>query len=136
MKSIFKHLLIITSAIVGALIALTIVFNLCLFGNQASTPDKIARKVGLKFPAYEIIKAEDNMDRTASAWSYYSYEIKFKEPLSEAYLRKVEKLKNCIRKGDTYIVSKESPDNWSGKVYIYSTEDRATLEYEFWDSLF
>ena len=136
MKSIFKHLLIIISSIVGALIALTIAFNLFLFGNQASTPDKIARKVGLKFPAYEIIKAEDNMDRTASAWSYYSYEIKFKEPLSEAYLQKVEKLKNCIREGDTYIVSDESPDNWSGKIYIYPTEDRATLEYEFWDSLF
>lgn len=136
MKSIFKHLLIIISAIVVTLIALTIVFNLFLFGNQASTPDSIARKVGLKFPAYEIIKAEDNMDRTASAWSYYSYEIKFKGPLSEAYLRRVEKLKNCIREGDTYIVSEESPDNWSGMVHIYPTEDKATIEYEFWDSLF
>ncbi len=136
MKSSFKHLLIIISTIVGALIALTIAINLFLFGNQASTPDKIARKVGLKFPAYEIIKAEDNMDRTASAWSYYSYEIIFKEPLSEVYLRKVEKLKNCIREGDTYIVSDESPDNWSGKVLIYPIENRATMEYEFWDSLF
>ena len=136
MKSIFKHLLIIISAIVGALIALTIAFNLFLFGNQASTPDKIARKVGLKFPAYEIIKAEDNMDRTASAWSYYSYEIRFKEPLPEAYLRKVEKLKNCIREGDTYIVSNESPDNWSSKIHIYPEENCATLEYEFWDALF
>ena len=76
------------------------------------------------------------MDRMASAWSYYSYEIKFKEPLSDSFLRKVEKKKNCTRDEETLIVSDESPDNWSGKVYIYSTEDRATLEYEFWDSLF
>ena len=53
-----------------------------------------------------------------------------------AYLHKVEKLRNCIHDGDTYIVSKESPDNWSGKVSIDSTEDKALLEYEFWDSLF
>jgi hypothetical protein len=136
MKSVFKHLLIIISAIVGALIAFTIALNLFLFGNRATTPDQIARKVGLEFPAYEIIKAEDNMNRTASAWSYYTYEIKFKEPLSEAYLRKVEKLKNCIREGDIYVVSEESLDNWSGKVHINPKENKATLEYEFWDALF
>ena len=136
MKSIFKHLLIIISAFVGALIALTIVFNLFLFGNQASTPDKIARKAGIKLPAYEIIRAENNMDRTASAWSYYSYEIKFKEPLSDAFLRKIENKKNCSREGDSYIVSDESPDSWSSMIHIYPSENSATLEYEFWDALF
>ena len=131
-----KKRTIILFVIVGFLLALLLGLYLLLYSNQAFSPDAIAKKVGLKLPAYQITNADDNMDRTASAWSYYSYEIKFKEPLSEAYLHKVEKLQNCIHDGDTYIVSKESPDNWSGKVSIYSAEDRALLEYEFWDSLF
>lgn len=136
MKPIFKHLLIIISVIVGVLIALVIALHLFLLGNQASTPNEIARKAGLKLPAYEITKAEDNMDRTASAWSYYSYEIKFKEPLSEKYLERIEKKKNCTRKGNTYIVDDESPDNWSCHISINPTENIAILEYSFWDALF
>lgn len=136
MRPACKYLLTISGVIVGVLAVLILGLYLFLFANHATTPDTIARKVGLRLPAYEIVKAEDNMDRTVSAWSYYSYEIKFKEPLSEAYLHKVEKLQNCIHDADTYIVSKESPDNWSGKVSIDSAEDKALLEYEFWDSLF
>lgn len=132
MKKPIKVILIILGLFLASFLGLYFL----LFGNHATTPDTIARKVGLRLPAHEIVKAEDNMDRTASAWSYYSYEIKFKEPLSEAYLHKVEKLQNCIHDGDTYIVSKESPDNWSGKVSICSTENTALLEYDFWDSLF
>ena len=136
MKPLFKHLLIIISGIVGALIALTLALHIFLFGNQASTPKEIARKAGLKLPAYEITKAEDNMDRTASAWSYYGYEIKFKEPLSEKYLERIEKMKNCTRKGDIYIVADESPDSWSCHISINPTENIAILEYSFWDALF
>ena len=87
MRPACKYLLTISGVIVGVLAVLILGLYLFLFANHATTPDTIARKVGLRLPAYEIVKAEDNMDRTASAWSYYSYEIKFKEPLSEAYLR-------------------------------------------------
>ncbi len=136
MKPLFKHLLVIISAIVGFLIAVTIALHLILLGNQASTPNEIAQKAGLKLPAYEITKAEDNMDRNASAWSYYGYEIKFKEPLSEKYLKRIEKKKNCSRKGNTYIIDDESPDSWSCHICINPTENKAILEYSFWDALF
>ena len=121
-----KHIKIIL-IILGTFLVLLLGLYSFLFGNQASSPDSIARKVGLRLPAYEITKAEDNMDRTASAWSDYYYEIQFKKPLSEKFIRKVEKQKNCTREGETLIVSDESPDSWSGKVYIYSKENRATL---------
>lgn len=133
MKKTLTKILIAT---LGVISALGLSMYLLLFANQATKPDSIARKVGLRLPAYEITKAEDNMDRTASAWSYYYYEIRFKKPLSEKYLRKVKEHKNCIREGETLIVSDESPDSWAGKVHIYPKENRATLEYEFWDSLF
>ena len=131
-----KTVTIILIATLGVIAVLGLSMFLLLFANQATTPESIARKVGLRLPAYEITKAEDNMDRTASAWSDYYYEIRFKKPLSEKFIRKVEKQKNCTREGETLIVSDESPDNWSGKVCIYPAEDRATLEYTFWDALF
>lgn len=122
--------------ILGLIIAFIVGLFFLLFGNQATTPDQIARKVGMKLPAYQITKADDNMDRTASSWSDYYYEIQFEESLSEKYLQKVEKLKNCSREGNTYTIKKESPDEWAGYIKLYPEENRATLEYTFRDALF
>lgn len=132
MKQRTTVLLVILSIIIASLLGLYFL----IFGNQTTTPDSIARKVGLKLPAYQITKADDNMDRTASAWSDYYYEIEFEKPLSEKYLQKVEQLKNCIREGNSYIIEKESPDEWAGYIRLYPEENRATLEYTFRDGLF
>ena len=121
---------------VGAFLALLFGLYLLFFSNQASTPDAIAKKVGLKLPAYQITNADDNMDRTASSWSDYYYEIEFEEPLSENFLRKVEKLNNCTREGNTYKIEKESLDEWAGYIKLYPEENRATLEYTYRDALF
>lgn len=126
----------ITLVILGSIITLILGLYLLLFGNQATTPDSIARKVGLKLPAYQITKADDNMDRTASSWSDYYFEIVFEEPLSEKFLQKVEKLNSCTRDGNTYKIEKESYDEWTGCVLLYPTENRATIEYTFRDALF
>ena len=115
--------------ILGFILVLLLGLYFLLFGNQATTPDQIARKVGLKLPAYQITKAEDNMDRTASAWSDYYFEIEFEKPLSEKFLQKVEKLKNCIYEGDSYKIEKESPEEWAGYIMLYPEENKATLEY-------
>ncbi|MBO4917321.1 MAG: hypothetical protein J5374_05530 [Bacteroidales bacterium] len=130
-----KKLIIIILVILGSIITLILVLYL-LLGNQATTPDQIARKVGLRLPAYRIIMADDNMDRTASAWTDYYYEIQFEEPLSERFLQKVEKLKNCTREGEAYKIEKESPDEWAGFILLFPEENRATLEYTFRDALF
>ncbi len=127
---------IIPATILGIVVVLILGLFLLLFGNQATTPDQIARKVGIRLPAYQIIMADDNMDRTASSWSDYYYEIQFEESLSEKYLQKVEKLKNCSREGNTYTIKKESPDEWAGYIKLYPEENRATLEYTFRDALF
>lgn len=132
MKKPIKIILII----LGLLLVLLLGLYFFLFGNQATTPDQIARKVGMKLPAYQITKADDNMDRTASSWSDYYYEIQFEEPLSERFLQKVEKLKNCTREGEAYKIEKESPDEWAGYIKLYPEENRATLEYTFRDALF
>ena len=132
MKQRHIFLLVILSFIIASIFGLYFL----LLGNQATTPDQIARKVGLKLPAYQITKADDNMDRTASSWSDYYFEIEFEMPLSEKYLQKIEKLKNCSREGNTYTIKKESPDEWAGSIKLYPEENRATLEYTFRDALF
>lgn len=132
MKKPISIILIILGLILASLFGL----YLLILGNQATTPDQIARKVGLRLPAYQITKADDNMDRTASSWSDYYYEIEFEEPLSKDYLQKVEKRKNCSREGNTYTIKKESPDEWAGYIKLYPEENRATLEYTFRDALF
>ena len=127
---------IISAIVLGIVVVLILGLYLLIFGNQANTPDQIARKVGLRLPSYQITRADDNMDRTASSWSDYYFEIEFEEPLSEDYLQKVEKLKNCSREGNTYTIKKESPDEWAGYIKLYPEENRATLEYTFRDALF
>ncbi len=122
--------------ILGSIFALILGLYLLLFGNQATTPDAIAKKIGLKLPTYQITKADDNMDRTASAWSDYYYEIEFEKPLSEKFFQKVEKLKNCSREGNTYTIEKESPDEGAGGIKLDPDENRATLEDTFRDGLF
>jgi hypothetical protein len=135
MNKTFKRLIFLLLPFVGMLAVLGLGLFL-LFGNQASTPDAIAKKVGLKLPAYQITKTDDNIDRTASSWSDYYFEIEFEEPLSEDYLQRVEKLKNCTREGDAFRIEKESSDEWAGYIKLYPEENRATLEYTFRDALF
>ena len=135
-NQIMKKPISIILIILGLILASLLGLYFLILGNQATTPVQIARKVGLRLPAYQITKADDNMDRTASSWSDYYYEIQFEEPLSERFLQKVEKLKNCTRDGDTYKIEKESPDEWAGYIKLYPEENRATLEYTFRDALF
>ena len=132
MKKNISIILIILGLILASLLGLYFL----ILGNQATTPVQIARKVGLRLPAYQITKADDNINRSASSWSDYYYEIEFEEPLSEDYLQKVETLKNCSREGNTYTIKKESPDEWAGYIKLYPEENRATLEYTFRDALF
>lgn len=124
------------TVIIGTIVSLILGLYLFILGNQATTPDAIAQKMGIKLPPYRISKADDNMDRTASSWSDYYFEIVFEEPLSEEFLQKVEKLNSCTHDGNTYKIEKESYDEWTGCVLLYPTENRATLEYTFRDALF
>ena len=105
-------------------------------GFEKIDVEGIARKVGIRLPAYRVTRAEDNLGRTASAWTNYLYEIEFEEPLTDAFLKKVGKMKTYNHEGDVYIIEDESPDEWSCLVRIYPEKNTATLEYDFWDALF
>ena len=136
MKKAFK-LLALLLAVVAAFIAILCgVVYLLVFSNRATTPDEIARKAGLRLPAYEIAGSDDNMDRMASAWSCYSYEIAFRDPLPESFLRSVKRKKTCVRDGDMLVIENGASDNWSCRIRFFPGDNRAVLEYTFWDFLF
>ena len=136
MKKAFK-LLALLLAVAAAFIAILCgVVYLLVFSNRATTPDEIARKAGLRLPAYEIVGSDDNMDRMASAWSCYSYEIAFRNPLPESFLRRVERKKTCVRDGDMLVIEDGASDSWSCRIRFFPGENRAVLEYTFWDFLF
>lgn len=131
-----KKIIIVFIAILATIAALLTGAYFFFLGNQASTPDQIAQKMGLKLPAYRIIEEEDNLDRTASVWTGYYFKIEFEEPLSDRFLRKVAKHKHCIKKDNSYRIKKENPDEWAGFIEIYPETNSATLEYTFRDYLF
>ena len=136
MKKGVKVLFIALTVCVSVAATLISVVYLLVFSNRATTPDEISRKAGLRLPAYEITGSDDNMDRTASAWSYYCYEVEFNEPLSKSFLRRVARKKTCVRDGDLLMIEDGSLGSWSCWIRFYPTENRAVLEYTFWDFLF
>ncbi len=66
-----KKIIIALIAILATIAALLTGAYFFFLGNQASTPDQIAPKMGLKLPVYRIIEEEDNLDRTAFVWTGY-----------------------------------------------------------------
>ena len=136
MKKAFKLLAIVLSILTAFLAILCGVIYILAFSNRATTPEEIARKAGLRLPAYRITVSDDNMDRSASAWSYYYYEIEFEVPLSEAFLNKVTRKKTCVSDGNLLMIEDGAPDSWSCRILFFPVEKKAVLEYTFWDSLF
>ncbi len=136
MKKGIKVLFIVLSVCAAVTATLIGAVYLLVFSNRATTPDEISRKAGLRLPAYEITGTDDNMDRAASAWSYYCYEVEFCEPLSESFLKRVARKKTCVREGDCLMIEDGSGDSWSCWIRFYPGENRAVLEYTFWDFLF
>ena len=136
MKKAFKLLAIVLSVLTAFLAILCGVIYILAFSNRATTPEEISRKAGLRLPAYRITASDDNMGRTASAWSYYCYEVEFDEPLSESFLKKVARKKTFLRDGGLYMLEDGVADSWTCCVRIFPSENRAVLEYTFWDFLF
>lgn len=123
--------------IAGSCIALFIVGIIApiLGSNSATNPRQIARKAHLKLPKYEIIYKDDNMDRGASAWSDYYFELKAKKPLEAKYLEKISKRDDCIKTGDTITIASEKEDR-SFYIDFIPAEDKIIMDYSFWDAFF
>ena len=75
------------------------------------------------------------MDRGASAWSDYYFELKTKKPLEAEYLEKISKRDDCIKTGDTITNASEKEDR-SYYIDFIPAEDKIIMDYSFWDAFF
>ena len=108
----------------------------------ARHPSVIARMAGFSLPAYTVVEKADNMDRVASAWSEYQWELQLKEPLSE---KKKKKLDRLVKKDPewtyqqnehAYMYDHSGWDDFSYSISVTVAEQRVTLSYYWYDMLF
>ncbi len=136
MKKALKIILITVCATPLILIALGIGLVLILDMNCASTPEQIARRVRLKLPEYEIIDSFDNLDRTASAWTCYDFDIEFKQPQDDGFIDSLKSNKYCTKEDGKYFLQNERDDSWFCIVVIDEEGRTAHLSYSYRDFFF
>ncbi len=75
-----------------ALAMLFLVLGSCGDNRIANNPSSIADEAGLNLPSYTIVSQADNMDRGASAWSEYTWELKLNEPFTTKSIDELNQL--------------------------------------------
>ena len=120
---------------------LLIAFSSCGDNRIAQDPALIAREANFDLPDYTIIDKSDNMDREASAWSSYSWQLKLNNPLSE---KSIEELNKLVKQDSHW-----SYDS-SSRIYKYKFQEEENktisieiivdtlmiyMEYSWWDIL-
>lgn len=111
----------ITLAVIGSLLGLFVLLPLLALlilahpNRVADDPDRIASKANLHLPGYEVVERWDNYNRGSSAWSEIDYVLKTKEPMSEKFIKRLDKL-----------VSKE--DEWCHDIANQSYSFRSDSE--------
>lgn len=132
--------LVVSFAVLFIVFICGMFFYLTRDNRIAANPEEIANEADFDLPAYVVVSQNDNMDRGASAWSSYRWELELKEPLSEKSLKELDKL---VQKNSHWKYYQE------GKAYIYELEEnernfsirinvdkrRVYMYYEWWDVL-
>ena len=124
-----------------ALVMLLVAFVSCGDNRIAKDPSLIADEANFYLPDYTVVDKSDNMERSASAWSSYSWKLKLNNPLSE---KKIEEL-NKLVKTDTnwsydsskhiykYVFEEEGSKSISIEIIVDS--GLINMEYSWWDML-
>lgn len=114
----------------------------CGDNRIAKNPSSIADEAGFDLPSsYTVISQSDNMDRGASAWSEYTWELKLNEPLPE---KSIDELKQLVKKDPNwsydsstriykYVFAKEDSKNIT--ITINVDTGVVNMVYAWWDAL-
>ena len=148
MKTKARHGCLIGCGLLVALTFLIIVVGIVVIfypsvrsERIAKNPEKIVHEAGWTLPSYSVVSQDDNMDRGASAWSSYWYQLQLDEPLSDKDKAKLDKL---VAKDSCW---QYSPDTKEYHYYL-SEEERGIsiklneadksviMEYEWYDAFF
>lgn len=123
-------------------IAIIVLFSMLTRDNDIATdPSRIADEAGFDLPDYTVVNQYDNMDRGASAWSSYEWELVLNEPLKEKDLKKLDHL---VDKDPNWSYSEETRTysyhlNEDGERYftivINANDGKVNMDYSWWDFL-
>lgn len=100
--------------------------------ENANTPQHIARRAQVSLPEYIVTRSDDNLIRAASAWTYYEFDIKFIEPLTDKDIQRFERQGMIINKDSIYVMDFGN-DDWNGTIMIDTESGEGYMFYTFWD---
>ena len=144
-------------AVILFFITAIIIFGMIIYFKSdnwtAKSPERICKEVGFKLPSYTVVEKENNMDRGSSAWSWYSWRIKLKKPLSEKDIHQLEKLvkedTNWKGSRNDFFEYKNYNDYWDGgydveidssispQIYIaINSSTDISIKYTWYDAFF
>ena len=112
----------------------------CGYNRGAKNPSLISNEAGFNLPSYIVVRQTDNMDREASAWSEYSWELKLDKPLSEKNIDELTQLVNkdpnwsydSSKRIYKYVFEKEGSENIT--ISINVDTGVINMEYAWWDA--
>lgn len=126
---------------ISFIFAMLILAFSCGNNRIAKHPSLITDEAGFNLPSYTIVSQTDNMNRGASAWSEYSWELKLNEPLPE---KSIDELNQLVKKDPNwsydsstriykYVFAKEDSKNIT--ITINVDTGVINMEYAWWDAL-
>lgn len=115
----------------------------------ARDPEKIATLADFELPEYKVVSKTNNMDRTSSAWSDYTWSVQIKTPVEKDVINSLNHLVNQNQHW-TYEPQNKTyhykyPDIDPSEGYVESAEISISvnvlsgiviLDYTWWDMWF
>lgn len=122
-----------------ALLIISVSLVSCDGHRVAINPNTIAHEAHFDLPAYTVVSRDDNMDREASAWSSYTWQVKLNDALSES---DIEKLNELVKKDNNwsfdsaknmYRYHYDEPESKNYFIEIYIDTNIIKMEYNWYD---
>lgn len=122
-----------------ALLIMLVSLVSCGGRRVAINPNAIAHRANFDLPSYTVVSQSDNMDREASAWSSYTWQLKLNDALSES---DIENLNELVKKDNNwsfdsaknmYRYNYDEPESKNYFIEIYIDTSIIKMEYNWYD---
>ena len=134
-RSVWMIILITVPMIIGLSPVILIVgIKIWYSMSNADCPAKIERRAHVSLPEYRLTDKYDNLDRSASTWTEYGFDIEFKEPFSEKSIRKLKRQGFEMDKDSVYGKG-FCGGCWSGTILVDPNSGAGYMFYTFNDFL-
>lgn len=117
------------------LFSLSLLWILNSCGISADNPESMLREAGLKVEDYEVVSQGDNLDRGASAWDGFDYEIKFKDDPKElkAQLDKLVATNEFWSLQDGLYVYSRFEESWDLVIHVNLQQSQINIDYSVYN---